>query len=185
MKQWLESARSMGFETAAELDPARLIPRQEIRGQCAADRCRVYGKNWMCPPYCGSTETCAARIAACGSGILVQTVGRTEKLIDTAAYRRIEEEHLRRFYALCAAVREKEPKALCLGAGGCRVCGTCAWPEPCRAPEKACASMEAYGLFVTQVCRDCGVRYHYGERTVTYTSCILFPKNGSNSATRD
>jgi hypothetical protein len=34
--------------------------------------------------------------------------------------------------------------------------------------------MEGYGLFVTQVCRDAGAAYHHGERTITYTACVLF-----------
>ncbi|MBE6983890.1 MAG: hypothetical protein E7435_06415 [Ruminococcaceae bacterium] len=34
--------------------------------------------------------------------------------------------------------------------------------------------MEGYGLFVTQVCRDNGAEYYHGEKTVTYTGCILF-----------
>ena len=34
--------------------------------------------------------------------------------------------------------------------------------------------MEGYGLFVTQICRDNGLSYHYGERTITYTACVLF-----------
>ena len=93
--------------------------------------------------------------------------------MDTKAYRQTEQRHLRQFYALADAIKERNPEALCLGSGGCRVCDRCAWPEPCRFPEKACASMEAYGLFVTQVCRDNGLAYHYGEKTVTYTACIL------------
>ena len=63
------------------------------------------------------------------------------------------------------------PEAPCGGNGRC---GKCAYPEPCRFPEKACSSMEGYGLFVTQVCRDNGAQYYHGEGTVTYTACILF-----------
>lgn len=44
----------------------------------------------------------------------------------------------------------------------------------CRYPKKAMSSMEGYGLFVTQVCRDAGVPYHYGDRTITYSACILY-----------
>ena len=63
---------------------------------------------------------------------------------------------------------------LMLGAGGCRICPKCAYPEPCRFPEKTISSMEAYGLFVTQVCRDNDLKYYYGTRTITYTGCVLF-----------
>ena len=34
--------------------------------------------------------------------------------------------------------------------------------------------MEGYGLFVTQVCRDAGIAYHPGDRTITCTACLLF-----------
>lgn len=71
-------------------------------------------------------------------------------------------------------IRKEYPEARCLGAGGCRIFEECAYPKPCRFPQKAISSMEAYGLFVTQVCRDNGVKYYYGEKTITYTSCVLF-----------
>ena len=66
------------------------------------------------------------------------------------------------------------PDMLCLGSGGCRICRECAYPEPCRFPDKACSSMEGYGLFVTQVCRDNHCAYSHWEKTITYTACVLF-----------
>jgi len=78
------------------------------------------------------------------------------------------------FLKMGKLIRQEYPDALCLGAGSCRICKKCAYPEPCRFPEQAYSSMEGYGLFVTQVCRDNDVRYHYGERTITYSACILF-----------
>ena len=96
------------------------------------------------------------------------------KTIDSRCYRETERRHLEQFRAFAEAIRREYPEALCLGAGGCRFCDRCAWPEPCRFPEKAMSSMEAYGLFVTQVCRDAELPYHHGEKTITYTACVLF-----------
>ena len=174
MNAWIEKALALGFSQAAELDVATLTPRAEVRDMCAADKCGAYGKNWTCPPHCGSLEECAEKIRAYRRGILLQTVGKMEKTIDTKAYRRTEQQHLALFRRFADQIREVYPGALCLGSGGCRICGACAYPDICRFPEKACASMEGYGLFVTQVCRDNGLAYHYGEKTITYTACILF-----------
>lgn len=174
MEKWIETAKNMGFSYAYTLDPGILQARADVRAMCAADQCRAYGKNWTCPPYCGSIEECQSRMRSYTRGILLQTVGTMEKAIDTRAYIRTEQEHLRLFYHFCEQLRKAFPGALCLGSGGCRICGTCAYPEPCRFPERAYASMEGYGLFVTQVCRDCGARYYHGERTITYTACVLF-----------
>lgn len=175
MEQWIMIAKEIGFSHASPLDISTLIPRAEVREMCAADLCRAYGKNWTCPPHCGTLEECAAEIGRYSRGILLQTVGKLEKPIDTRGMRRTEQLHLGQFHRLAERIREAHPDALCLGSGGCRICGKCAWPEPCRFPERACSSMEGYGLFVTQVCRDNGAAYHHGERTVTYTACILFP----------
>lgn len=174
MQIWIEKARKLGFSYAAPLNIATLQPREDVRAMCAADKCGAYGKNWTCPPHCGTIEECGEKMGGYQRGILVQTVGTMEKSIDTKAYARTEQAHLAAFHALAEAVREVYPDALCLGAGGCRICAACAWPESCRFPEKACPSMEGYGLFVTQVCRDNGLKYHYGEKTITYTACILF-----------
>ncbi len=174
MQKWIEIALKLGFSQAVNLDIKTLRPRQEVRAMCAADSCRAYGKNWTCPPHCGSLEQCAEKMQSYSRGILLQTVGKLDKTIDTRAMRRAEQRHLELFHELCRQLRNVYPNALCLGAGGCRICEKCAWPEPCRFPETASPSMEGYGLFVTQVCRDNGLAYHHGEKTVTFTACVLF-----------
>lgn len=174
MDKWIALALEMGFSCAVPLDIGTLQPLQDVRDMCASDKCRAYGKNWTCPPYCGTLEQCGERIRTFSRGILLQTVGKTEKVIDTKAYRLTEERHLEMFRTFSEQIRQEHPDALCLGAGGCRICRQCAWPESCRFPEKALSSMEAYGLFVTQVCRDNGAQYHHGAGTITYTACVLF-----------
>lgn len=174
MEKYIEMARSQGFDTVAPLDVSTLEFLPEVRDMCAADKCHAYGKNWTCPPHCGTLEQCGAAMGGYRRGILLQTVGQLSKDIDTRGYRRTEQQHLETFSRFCAELRQTYPQALCLGSGGCRICGSCAWPEPCRFPDKATSSMEAYGLFVTQVCRDAGAQYHHGPRTVTYTACVLF-----------
>lgn len=164
----------LGFDTAVSFSPEILEARQDVREMCNADKCRIYGKNWGCPPHCGTVETCQQKMHAYPRGILLQTIGYMTKTVDSRCYREIERRHLENFYALVDVVRKEYPNALCLGAGGCRICNTCAYPDPCRAPEKAVSSMEGYGLFVTQVCRDAGVPYYYGEKTITYSACILY-----------
>ena len=174
MTNWERKAKELGFDTAVALDPQTLEAREDVRAMCAADKCGAYNKNWTCPPACGTVEACQARMRGFERGILLQSIGHMTKTIDSRCYRDTERRHIRSLYAFAGEIRKVYPQALCLGAGGCRVCSQCAFPEPCRFPEKAMSSMEGYGLFVTQVCRDAGVPYHYGEKTITYTACVLF-----------
>ena len=174
MQDWITVAKEIGFDEAVPIIPHRLETREDVRDMCAADKCGAYGKNWTCPPVCGTLEECRMKIHSYQRGILVQSVGHMQKTIDSKCYWETEQRHLRNFDVLAEKMRKIYPNALCLGAGGCRVCKQCAYPEPCRFPEKAMSSMEGYGLFVTRVCRDACVPYHYGERTITYSACILF-----------
>lgn len=173
MENWIEIAKQCGFTEAAPLDIATLKSVPMVRDACAADKCRAYGKKWTCPPHCGTLEECEQRLRGYSRGILLQTVGKLEKTIDTRGYRRTEEAHMAAFAKFTEAVRKEYPDALCLGCGGCRVCTDCAYPEHCRFPDKATHSMEGYGLFVTQVCRDNGVAYYYGPKTIAYCACVL------------
>lgn len=171
---WIQKALELGFSEAGSLDVSKLETRKDVRDMCAEDRCRAYGHNWTCPPACGTLEECGERMHRYEHGILLQTVGQMQRDIDSRAYRETEEKHMRLFREFADLIHAEYPDALCLGAGGCRVCKSCAYPESCRFPEKAYSSMEGYGLFVTQVCRDNDLPYYHGSRTITYTACVLF-----------
>lgn len=174
MTDWISLARELGFDAVSPLNPGTLTAREDVRDMCAADKCGAYGKNWTCPPACGTVEQCQARMRQFEHGLLLQSIGHMTKAIDSRCYRETERRHNTNFRAFAQALRKEYPGALCLGAGGCRVCKQCAYPDACRFPEQALSSMEGYGLFVTQVCRDAGVSYYYGEKTIAYTACVLF-----------
>lgn len=174
MEQWINKAKEIGFTHAAKLDPSTLKVMQMVRDTCASDKCKAYGHNWTCPPECGTLEECAEKMQKYERGLLLQVVGELKKSIDTKGYMEAEKKYRAHLLQFAEEIRKIYPDALCLGAGGCRVCETCAYPEACRFPNKALSSMEAYGLFVTQVCRDNNLKYYYGPRTITYTACVLF-----------
>ena len=96
----------------------------------------------------------------------------------------------KRTYPLAQALRDifkhaGITKVLHLGAGGCGVCEVCAKKtgEPCRFPDKAMPSLEAYGVNVSELARAAGMKYVNGQNTVTYFGAVLFsmPEKGSIS----
>lgn len=174
MQEWLSIALEAGFSKAAELDTATLKPMQMVRDACATNRCGNYGINWTCPPACGNLDECAEQMKKYQRGLILQTVGKLNKVIDTKGYAEILERHRHALYEFRDRFLDAYPDALVLGSGGCSICQECAYPEPCRFPKKAIAPMEAYGLFVTQICKDNHVEYYYGPKTLAYTACILF-----------
>lgn len=174
MEKLIKMAMTNGFDYAVELDISTLISRKDVRDMCAADRCHVYGKNWTCPPNCGTLEECQQKLYSYSRGMLVQSVGQLKRSIDWRGTVALEKRHMENFGRVVKELRKVYPEALCLGAGGCRICEKCAYPSACRFPEQAYSSMEGYGLFVTDVCRKNNLNYYYGEKTLAYTACFLF-----------
>ena len=163
-----------GFTHVAPLDAATIELREDVREMCASGRCQMYGTRWSCPPGCGTLEECRARVRGYRGGILVQTVGELEDELDGEGMMEIEAAHKAHFDAMYRELRKRYPRMLALGAGTCRRCKACSYPDaPCRFPEEKVSSMEAYGMLVLQVCKDNGLTYYYGKNTLAYTSCFL------------
>ena len=114
------------------------------------------------------------QIARYHSGILVQTVGEVEDSMDFEGMMEAEAAHKEHFAALHEKLLENWPGLLALGAGTCRRCSECTYPDaPCRFPDKRVSSMEAYGMLVLEVCKANGMGYYYGPQAISYTSCFL------------
>lgn len=171
---WIGKALDAGFSYACALDVAALTPQEAVRVMCAANRCGMFEKCWTCPPACGTLDTCEKRLRRYSTGLLVQTVTKIEDAFDYPGMCAGESLHQATFSAFYKTVRAAFPQALALGSGGCRICSTCTFPSaPCRFPDRAIASMEAYGLLVAEICHANGLGYRYGENALSFTGCYL------------
>ena len=169
-KQGLEC----GFSHVAPLDAGTIELKTEVRKMCEVNSCGVYGKNWCCPPGVGTLEECEARIRRYTRGILVQTVGQLEDAMDAETMMETQAEHQAHFEQMRSKLLQQYPQMLSLGAGTCTRCKECTYPDaPCRFEHNTFASMEAYGMLVTQVCQANNLPYYYGSCTIAYTGCFL------------
>lgn len=170
----IEEALAAGFSHAGELNTESLVFMPEIRQMCNAEACPQYDTNWRCPPACGSIEDAAEQAARYSFGVIVQTTGKMEDHFDYEAMTTTGKEHKEHFASLVKDLKTRYDDILPMGAGTCTICEKCSYPdEPCRHPDDAISSMEAYGLWVSKVCELSDIPYNYGELTVTYTSCYL------------
>ena len=170
----IQLALESGFDHAGELEMSSLVFRQEVRDMCSADACRSYGRSWSCPPAVGSLELSAEKASRYHRGVIVQTTGQMRREIDYHTIFRVNDQHVKNFAAYTRQIRQLFPGCLPMGAGACSLCRQCTYPDrPCRHPDKLIISMEAYGLIVNDVCKASGLEYNYGDKTVTFTSCIL------------
>lgn len=173
-EELIKEALDTGFSQAGELNMEAMTFMPEVRDMCSANTCNKFGKNWRCPPACGSIEDAAKETAKYSFGIIVQTIGKMEDDFDYETISETGEKHIESFHKLVKQLKSRYTEILPMGAGTCTICETCTYPdEPCRYPDESISSMEAYGLWVSKVCQLSNIPYNNGKKTITYTSCYL------------
>ena len=153
-----------------------IVFRREFRDACAQNRCGKFGKNWMCPPDAGDIDEMIARAKRYGGAVVFQTIGALEDSYDVEGMHEAAKKHSAMMQALAARLGDIAKDYLILGAGGCNICARCAKMDdlPCVHPDQAIASLEAYGIAVSELAAACSLNYSNGANTVTFFGGILY-----------
>lgn len=178
LKAAADKAVEFGFTHAGVLDVGTMKLYKEIRDMCNPKDCKTYGTNWTCPPESGTLEENTAILRGYSGGIIVQSMCVLEGPFDSKGMMEGGKLHQKRFRAFRKEILDEFPAMLALGAGGCNLCKECTYPDsPCRFPDEALSSMEAFGIYVSEVCKQNGLKAHYphpdGKQTLTYVGCYL------------
>ena len=176
-EEHLKFALDHGFSQTGILNLDALVFMPEVRAMCAEDKCHHFGKTWCCPPGCGTLEEITERVKGYKHGILLQMIGHMEDEFDFEVIENTSTAFRKSFQSLIVDLRkEGVTDLLPMGAGGCGMCdGKCTYPDaPCRHPDLAFPSMEAYGLWVAKVCELSGLPYNNGKLTMTFIGCYLY-----------
>jgi predicted metal-binding protein len=169
---------ALGADNAAVLSRDEVVLDRIYRSVCEQNGCGTYGRCYMCPPDIGDIDALIAEVRTYDSAVLYQTVSAIEDEFDIEGML----DAGRRQIVLSRAIEASFPfdkPHLHLSAGACRVCESCAKRdgEPCRHPDQALSSLEAYGVDVYKTARNASIRYINGPLTVTYFGMILLKES--------
>ncbi|MDR2404694.1 MAG: DUF2284 domain-containing protein [Spirochaetaceae bacterium] len=154
-----------------------VVPTQEIsfspelRKACEVNTCGNYNKSWSCPPAVGTVEEQREKILVFEKAFVFTTKFDLEDSFDYEGMIKAKDIHNELTMEIHRQFGKTNPV---YGAGGCVVCEKCAFPEPCRFPDRMISSVEAAGINVAKLSQKANIKYHNGPNTVTYFSMILF-----------
>lgn len=177
----IEKTLALGAFKASVISAEEIKTDKMFRDLCEANACGMYGKCYMCPPDIGDIEVLMAKLRDYRSALVYQTVTALEDSFDFEGMTEARMEANRIALKLRSVFDEVGIKnVLHLSAGACGICETCAkrTGEPCRCPEFAMASLEAYGINVNELAKSAGMKYINGQDTVTYFGAVLFTPDG-------
>lgn len=175
-RQLLQQAQSLGIHAAAIISVKDIAFRRDFRDACVQNACGKYGACWMCPPDIGDIDEMICRAKTFQHGFFFQTVGQLEDSFDIEGMQDAAKRQNDLAQALWEQVEPILGTCIRLGAGGCHRCERCARVDnlPCRHPQLALASLEAYGIAVSELASLCGMDYINGVNTVTYFGGFLY-----------
>lgn len=153
---------------------AEEIPfRDYVVKACEQNYCGRYNKTWQCPPAVGDIKTLQEKCLRFKNALTFTTNHALEDSFDIDGMNQGRIVHEQITDKVISLFNGKN--ILVLSAEGCNLCEKCTYPNaPCRFPEKARSSVEAYGISVVELAGNCNIKYKNGVNTVTYFSLILF-----------
>ena len=171
-------ALEAGAAQAALLEVSQIQFHEDFRKACEKNACGKYDTNWMGPPAIGPIRILKQRAERFQKGLLFQTVHPIKSNFDMKGMLDAAKLHEAVFRDLLERIRKRYPseELLPLSAGCCSICERCAYAdrEPCRHPDQAVSSVEAYGMNVIALQKSAGLPYYHGKDKVCYVGLILF-----------
>ena len=166
-----------GAFKASVIETLKIELDNTFRDICATNACGMFGKCWMCPPDIGNINTLMDSVKEYKYALVYQTVTDIEDSFDFEGMINAKKQSVIIAQNIRKDLEEFNiPKVLYLVAGGCGVCDVCAKRsnEPCRFPDIAMPSLEAYGVNVSRLAVVSDMKYINGVNTITYFGAVLF-----------
>ena len=166
---------------AAVLETSKIEFHEDFRAACEKNTCGKYNATWSGPPIIGPIKTLIQDVVRFRCGLLFQTLHRVASSFDMKGMFQAGDIHDAVFRDVLKKIRVTYPEEelLPLDKGCCSICPKCAYldKEPCRNPDEALSSVEAYGMNVIALQKSAGLPYYGGKNTVLYVGLILFNKS--------
>ncbi len=175
-KELIGNAIHHGAHKAHVIDVDKITFDENLRSYCEVNYCGSYGKNYACPPDVGTVREVIDKARGYGKALIFQTIGQLEDSYDFEGMQESARLHTNVSNLIEHDMRQLSADFLQLTVGGCTVCSECAivGNQPCRFPDRAVSSLEAYCMNVSNLAKLCGMNYINGKDTVTYFGAFLY-----------
>jgi len=172
----IKSAKEKGFQNASFIDASKILFDEGFRKNCEMNSCGNYGRNYACPPNAGEAGALIAKARKYRQALVFQSISPLEDSYDYEGMMDAQKKHAKAARSLWEEWKAELGPSLLLSAGECQICAKCGMIDgvPCRFPDKAVSSLEAYCIDVSQLAPVSHMKYINGTNTVTYFGAVLF-----------
>ena len=178
MKKVIEQSVEDLFDLGKLISVSDIPFDMEVRKLCEQNSCGKFGSCWTCPPAIGKFEELQHRVVDFKHFLIFYKVYALEDSFDWEGMMDGARDFQKRILKLKKQIESQDADFtfLVLGAGACMVCEKCSYLEnqPCRFPDKAIFSVEAFGIDAMKMMKENGLKYNNGPNTVTYIGGLFY-----------
>lgn len=169
-EQMMSMAAEAGIDHVAVVDASELVFEYDFRKYCQMNQCGNYGRNYGCPPDCGTPQEMEAKAVAYGRALILQTIWPVKDISDASETGPLKKKHNQKLRTFMEQLADAGVDGLPIMAGPCSLCSPCAKADgqPCRFPEKQASCLSAYGINVMKLCGSSGLAWNYGPGKVAF-----------------
>ena len=168
----LKQAEEAGIDRAAIVSADDLVFDYDFRKYCEMNSCGNYGKNYGCPPDCGTPQQMEEKARRYKKALVLQTIQPVKDITDGAETGPLKKKHNKKVRAFMDSLEAEGIKGLPIMAGPCGQCAKLSG-EPCRFPERVASCLSAYGIDVMKLCETCHVPWDYGKHKVGFFALYM------------
>ena len=177
-ERMIEIALDAGFANAAVISTDTISFRPEFRMFCEDNACGNYGRNYGCPPVCGTPQEMKERVLAYRHAIVFQSMTEMEDVFNSAATKVLKKQHTSRTLQVLKQYKKEglPAKGLSIMAGPCNYCETCKMVsgEPCCFPDMRFSCLSAYCIDANKLAEDCGMEISWNTNLASFFSIYCF-----------
>lgn len=157
----------LGFSSIVKIKTNQLVFDSKFRKYCEENYCGNYGKNYACPPDCGTPLEMKRKALSYENAIVFYREYRLDDIMDKEAVKLIEVDNRDRMqkaiFILDNFLKEvsltKEGQGSVIGS--CHNCEVCNKVKdlPCSNPKKIYSCLSAYCINVDSLAKTCNMVY--------------------------
>ncbi|MCD8249558.1 MAG: DUF2284 domain-containing protein [Lachnospiraceae bacterium] len=188
-EQMINTALTCGFTDAVIISTEEFHFVPEYRHYCEENRCGNYGRNYGCPPACGTVEEMKERALAYRKGLVLRSLTPVDNAYDEEETKAIKKAHTRMTNVLIRRLKEEgmNGSGMAIMAGPCNLCSSCRMPEgkSCPHGKAPFSCLSAYCIDAMTLAKSAGIEMEWSMDEVSFFSIYLFDRKTSGPAGRE
>lgn len=175
-QELINLALQEGFEKAAVVKTSDIPFDFSFRKYCAADVCGMYGKNYSCPPDCGSPEEMRQRVINKSKALVLQSVWKIQCIEDELIVRNARFRHNAMSIEVLGRLQEMKYNGFLIGASYCMLCGDCKLMKNQLCPHEDIrySCLSAYCICAKGLAEMCDMQYEIKDCNVSFFGLYVY-----------